>query len=204
MNVTAETVNKALNLLSVICKFAVDMRLGIKENPCQNISRSKVSNTKHSTWSESEIVYFLSLPNVRQSKYYDMLILSFTLGIRPSEICGISETDVMENGILSLNRGYDRYGSTSDLKTDSSHRSLELTDLLYKLVNKRFTYKKKIRLMNQTDARFQSNDFLFTNEYGAPMNPNNYSKAFKKLLRTHNRNMEKLEEELGTLPTESS
>ena len=32
------------------------------------------------------------------------------------------------------------------------------------------------------------------------MNPNNYSKAFKKLLRTHNRQMEQLEEELGTLP----
>lgn len=197
---SAETVNKCLNLLSVICKFAVDMRLGIKENPCQNISRSKVSNTKHTTWSEDEIVYFLSLPNVRQSKYYDMLILSFTLGIRPSEICGISETDVMQNGILCLNRGYDRYGYTSDLKTESSHRSLELTELLLKLVNKRFTYKKKIRLMNQTDSRFQSNDFLFTNEYGAPMNPNNYSKAFKKLLRTHNRQMEQLEEELGTLP----
>lgn len=75
---------------------------------------------------------------------YDMLILSFTLGIRPSEICGISESDVMQNGILCLNRGYDRYGSTSDLKTESSHRSLELTELLLKLINKRFTYKKKI------------------------------------------------------------
>lgn len=44
----------------------------------------------------------------------------------------------MENGILCLNRGYDRYGCTSDLKTESSHRSIELTELRLKLVNKRY------------------------------------------------------------------
>lgn len=44
------------------------------------------------------------------------------------------------------------------------------------------------------------NDYLFTNRTGTPINPNNYSKAFKKLLRTHNRQIEALEQELGTLP----
>ena len=106
----------------------------------------------------------------------------------------------MNNGILSLNRGYDRYGVLTDLKTESSHRPLELSDLLVKLLNRRIVRKKELRLRLSFEERKEDNDFLFTNIKGQPINPNNYSKAFKKLLRTHNRQLEEYQKEHGTLP----
>lgn len=194
-----ETVNKSLNILSNIFQFGNDMRI-ISYNPCEKIKRVRVPNRKHITWDENQIIYFLSIPNVKCSMYYDMFILSFSLGIRPSELCGVSESDFVNNGILSLNRGYDRYGVITDLKTEASHRPLELSDLLLKLLNRRILRKKELRLRMSFEEKKEDNDFLFTNSKGNPINPSNYSKAFKKLLRTHNRQMEELKKELGTLP----
>lgn len=196
---SAETVNKSLNILSNIFQFGNDMRV-VSYNPCEKIKRVRVANRKHTTWDEDQIIYFLSIPNVKCSMYYDMFILSFSLGIRPSELCGISESDFVNNGILSLNRGYDRYGVVTDLKTEASHRPLELSDLLIKLLNRRIIRKKEMRLRLSFEERKEDHDFLFTNSKGQPVNPNNYSKAFKKLLRTHNRQLEEYQKEHGTLP----
>lgn len=130
-----ETVNKTINILSNIFQFGQDMRV-CKYNPCEKIKRVRVANRKHNTWDENQIIYFLGLPNVKSSMYYDMLVVSFTLGIRPSGLCGVSESDFLTDGVLTLNRGLNRYGNTTDLKTEASHRMLELSDLLVKLLNK--------------------------------------------------------------------
>lgn len=195
-----ETVNKTLNILSNIFKLGVDLKM-ISSNPCERIKRIRIPNKKHVTWTEEQIIYFLNLPSVKTSMYHDMFIISFTLGIRPSEICGISETDFIQNGILSINRGYDRYGCETDLKTDASHRPLELSNSLVKLLNKRLTNKKKQRLALGLSPNFKDNDFLFTNSVGHPINPNNYAREFRKLLRNHNTEVKGYQDAFGFTPS---
>lgn len=194
-----ETVNKMLNILSNIFKLGVDLKM-VSSNPCERIKRIRVPNKKHITWTEDQIIYFLNLPLVKESMYHDMLILSFTLGIRPSEICGISESDFLQNGILSINRGYDRYGCQTDLKTDASHRPLELSNHLVKLLNKRLLNKKKQRLAFGLSPNYKENDFLFTNTVGHPVNPNNYTRESRKLLRSHNEEVKGYEDCFGFIP----
>ena len=50
--------------------------------------------------------------------------------------------------------------------------------------------KKEIQLANRNFAR---NDFLFVSEHSSPIKPNTYSKAFKRLLRQHNQQLENLD-----------
>ena len=194
-----ETVNKTINILSYIYKCGIDLNV-ISFNPCERIKRVRVPNKSHTVWTDDQIVYFLSAPDVKSSFYYDMFVLSFTLGIRPSELCGISETNFRNNGILSLNRGYDRYGIISDMKNASSHRPLELSDALIKLLNKRITLKKKQRLAFGTSDGFKEHDFLFTNTKGNPVNPNSYGRAFRTVLRSHNAKVNSYKESFGFIP----
>ena len=84
------------------------------------VKRCKVTAGKHTTWSEDQITYFLQLPFVAQNPYYAMLVLMFALGTRPGELCGLSESDLTPQHVLTLNRGLNKYENTSDLNDHGS------------------------------------------------------------------------------------
>ncbi len=90
--------------------------------------------------------------------------------------------------MLTLNRGLDRYGVISDLKTESSHRAIVLSADIHELLKLRIRSKKKNKLKYR--ELFTDNDFLFTHEDGSIILPSIYSKAFKRLIRTHNKEVE--------------
>lgn len=176
------TVNKMINILSNIFKFAVKPLNQIPYNPCRDISRSRVPDPKHTTWTEKQINYFLNLDAVKEHEYYDLFLLSFYTPIGPSEICGLAENDLQKDGFLSLKRGYDRYGSLSDMKTQRRHRSMYIPKFIFQRLKNRIKLNKIIRL-----RRTDENDFLFIRADGTPINPNYYSKAFNKILEAHNK-----------------
>lgn len=186
---SAATVNKIFYLLSVIFSFAKSPLKVVSVNPCDDIKRSKVIDSKKTTWNEEQISYFLELSFVVESPYYAMLIVSFATGMRPGEVCGLAESDLTPQRVLMLNRGYNRYGNTSDLKTDRSHRPVKIALELYVLIREQLHRKKN-----------KDNDFLFVNPNGNPVKPDVFSKAFKRLLRLNNKICGKYEKEHGKLP----
>lgn len=187
------TTNKILNLMSIVIDYSISILHVANINPCKSIKRSKVSNNKAKTWSEEEIQYFLNLDIVKSSPYYDMLMLSFITAMRPSEVCGLSENDLTCNGSIMINRGLDRYGVITNLKTSSSHRLIDLPVNLYKLLKHRIVYKKEQKMA--LGEKYIVNDFLFTQPNGAFIKPDTYSKAFKKLIKKHNDNIEQLKKD---------
>lgn len=181
---SAETVNKNINILSNIFQHAVTLKL-VKSNLVEGIERKKVVIGKTETWTTDQIQSFLSFDLVKSSPYYELYLISFSSGMRPSEVCGIGSGDFSDRGILSLHRGYDRYGVVSDMKTPRSHRALQLSEGVTKALNNRIGYQKQ-----QADLlgeKYIQNDFLFKQENGSPINPNVYSKAFKRCLRAYNK-----------------
>lgn len=181
---SAETVNKVINILSVLFKFAVSLKL-TTDNPVANIKRKKVNVDKKEVWSSSEIQSFLQYHDVKSSPYYALLALAFSTGMRPSEICGLAQGDLSDSGVLTLHRGYDKYGCLTSMKTSGSHRAIQLPDTLHKLIVKRVEMQLLQHQLFEGD--YEENDFLFKQINGAPINPETLSKAFKKLLKRYNK-----------------
>lgn len=184
---SAETVNKNINILSNIFQHAVTLQL-VRSNLMEGIKRKKVVVEKQTTWTTRQIQEFLVFDMVKVSPYYELFLLSFLTGMRPSEVCGIANDDLSDSGLLKLNRGYDRYGVVSDMKTVKSHRPIQLSKIITKLLRNRIASQKKQAELLGED--YVQNDFLFKQEDGSPVNPNVYSKAFKRCLRAFNQQAE--------------
>jgi integrase len=207
------TVNKTMDLLSMMMDFAIKPLCVLKYNPCNDIKRDKVESPTHITWDEKTISYFFTLQSVKESEYYEMFILSFTTALRPGEVCGISVNSLQEDNLLSLSRGYNKYGNVTDMKTRRSHRPLSLDPFVYQcLVNRLEKKKVQKELFNNKikeaikkgeplgQLRYNENDFLFTYENGIPITPNNYSRAFRNIIRKHNNELKNIEEKKGKIP----
>lgn len=195
----AETVNKTLNIMSDIFQFGVSPLQAIGANPCDGIKRIHVKPGVTNVWDADQIRYFLFLPETQNSPYYDMLLLSLLCGMRPSEVCGLSDSDLV-NCSLTLHRSLDRYGTLSYfMKNHSSIRRIELPDWVYDRLCSRRDQNKITREEFGTDTI--DNDFLFLGwKSGQKVLPSTYSKAFHRLLKQHNERMKKLEEKNGKLP----
>lgn len=207
------TVNKSMDLLSMMFDFAIKPLRLIKYNPCDGIKRDKVTLNELATWDEKTIGYFLSLDEVRQSIYYEMLVVSFTTALRPGEVCGVSIESLQGNNMLSLSRGYNKYGNITDMKTPGSHRPLMLDGLVYELLKKKLEKKKKQKedFYNKIkedvkngqllgEVSYNDNDFLFTYPNGSPITPNSYSRAFRNLVKSHNDKLEAIKRANGKIP----
>ena len=194
-----ETVNKCVSILSDIFSFAVNVLHCIDRNPAQGIRRCKVPTKSKVVWSDEQIVYFLSLPEVMDSHYYPMLCLSAALGPRPGEVCGLKETSLLTDPcyMIDFNRGYDNHECATDLKTRGSYRTPPIPQYLYRIIHKRLLWKKELRL---EFPDWGANNYLFVSPIGVPIKPKQYARAFKRLLLKHNETMENYLASHGELP----
>ena len=93
---------------------------------------------------------------------------------------------------LEFNRGYDKFGELSDLKTGTSIRAVYVPEILADMIRRKLLWKKQMR-MQYPD--FFDNDFLFVTTEGLPVNPDYYGKKFRSAVRQYNKNhIEKLPE----------
>jgi len=178
-----QTVNRMLTVLSLIFQFSQSPLQAISANPCTGIKRIKIERTKKNIWSSDEIGEFLNHPAVQQSHYYPMFCCSLMLGMRPSEVCGLRESDFdRDRNVLALDTGYDKYRNVTDLKTTGSHRVVPLSDFLSKVIRKKSVWKKEQQLAGKIDKEL---DYLFVSTRGNPITPDTYSQGFRRLVNKH-------------------
>lgn len=186
---TPETVNKCINILSDIFQFSIQTLklLPANENPMIGIKRLKVPYTKKVTWTDEQISLFLNSKIIRSNHYYPMFCISLLLGMRPGEVCGFCDDDLIEDTqTLTFHRTIDKDGNISEAKTQGSIRALYLPDTLYTIV--RQSQKRKLQLKSY-HPDFQ-HDFLFTTITGHRVNPNYYSAQFRNALKAYNKQEE--------------
>lgn len=188
---SAETVNKCINILSNIFQHAVNPLKVLNENTASGITRKKVTVQESATWNEEQIASFLNYEKVRASSYYELIVSSFLVGVRPSEVCGLSRNGLDKNRVLQFRQGHDRYGVVSDMKNIKSHRSIQISESHYRLIMNRLEKQEhqKIKAI-ENDKGYDDNDFMFKQRNGKPINPNNYSKSFKRLLMNYNQDID--------------
>ncbi|WP_418489875.1 tyrosine-type recombinase/integrase [Eisenbergiella porci] len=182
---SAETINKIINILSRIFHFSVDVMnlLSEDKNPMKGIGRLKITLNDMETWTPEQQADFFNCPLIRQSHYFPLLCVS-ALGPRPGEVCGLAEKDYLrDKKLLKMSRGYDKYNVLSDMKTQKSHRPLSLSDFICHAIDHHLAWKKEMR---RQYPGFADNNFLFVSTNGRPINPDVYSKGYKKLLNKYN------------------
>lgn len=196
---SAETVNKCINVLTGIFAYALVVLKVSTQNPVDGIKRNRASVKAKPTWDDAKVNYFLSLPRVQESSYYLMLCVSLFLGPRPEEVCGLAESDLISipYKALQFDRSYDRYGQIGKMKSDGSHRIVPIPDDLYRAINRQGDRKKAMQKCNQS---WGDNDFMFVSINGCPVKPNQYSRAFKRILDSHNVQMQRIIDRGGKLP----
>jgi len=130
---SAETVNKVINILSNVFNHAKSLNI-VDDNIVAGIKRKRVILKNVSTWTENQIKSFLNYEKVIESDYYDMLLLIFCTGMRPSEVCGVL-SDNLRGDLLILTQSYDRYCNVGDMKNKKSHRSIKLPEYISNRLN---------------------------------------------------------------------
>lgn len=191
-----ETVNKCINILSDIFQFAIQTLKALpgSENPMIGIKRLKVPYKKKVTWTDEQIAQFLNDPGIKANHYYPMFCISLILGMRPGEVCGFCDDDLVDGcHELTFHRTIDKSGLINDAKTSGSVRALYLPDILYQIVKQ--TQLRKLHLKSYHPD--YQHDFLFTTVRGRPVNPNRYSMQFRTALKAYN---ERSEEPLPVIP----
>lgn len=163
-----ETVNKRINCLCSLFNFAVAAGY-IEKSPMTGVQRCRVEQTSKNTWSEAEIRAFLGSEAFMRSFYRVPMLLAITTGIRPSELCGLSEEDLISDRI-TCHRGLGADGTVTDLKTSRSHRSILLPQALH----------AEIESYIQNKPSSAAKDYLFVSKIGSPLRPDVFAKEFKK------------------------
>lgn len=186
-----ETINKCINLLCNIFNFAISPLkiIDSRENPMIGIKRNRTPYKVKNVWTDKEIALFLQSEEAKTCHYYVMFCCQILLGSRPSETCGLAETDYLEEQQqFTMHRSYNKYNVLEEqMKGSNSYRSVYIPNILNNLVKQKLLWKKRMRLQYPD---FFNNDFLFVKEDGSPVNPDNLSKHFKKILKLYNQNHE--------------
>ena len=164
-----ETVNKRLSALAAVFSFAVRSGL-LEKSPAEGMKRCRVELAPRTVWTEREVRLFLSSERFRQNFYRVPMLLSAVSGIRPGELCGLAEEDVLADRVV-LRRGMSAAGEVTDLKTARSHRSVALPDELL----------SELRTYISEKPAGSARDFLFISRTGSPLRPDVLSREFRDL-----------------------
>lgn len=171
----AETVNKNLSLVSMVLDFCRDVLRIIEVSPAEHVPRCKIKSSVHPTWDVSQIRMFLEF--CQDSIYYAPLLLACTTGMRPGEICGLLESDLKQNGAIALHRGMNSHGHVTEMKTERSHRTIQLAPTVSSALRDYIRSKRKAGCIAQE---------MFVSASFQPLRPDVLSNQFKAILGRFN------------------
>ncbi len=112
-----------------------------------------------------------------------MFCCQILLGPRPSETCGLAESDYdPDRQCFYMHRTLNKHGVLEDnMKGSNSFRAVYLPDTLNKIVKKKLLWKKEMRL--QYPDLFD-NVFSFNTEIGTPVPPDHLYRMFTRVRKT--------------------
>lgn len=133
------------------------------------------------------LVVFANKYQVYQ-KYYDELIILLGTGLRISELCGLTDTDInFENRIINVDHQLLRSAETGYYietpKTKSGIRQIPMSEKVYEAFNR---VLKRRRGAKAVTIDGYSN-FLFLNRDGYPKTATNYDGMFRGLAKKYNK-----------------
>lgn len=163
----------------------------VRKNPFNwNLSDVLEDDTEHKTALTDEqvnaLLSFLQIDDVYK-KYYNAIVVLLHTGLRISELCGLTISDIdFEQGFIRVNHqiNYDKGKySINEPKTESGIREIPMI----KIVREALLDEIKGRIEVQQILIDGYSDFVFLNQKLLPMYAHCYSKAFSSLIKKYNK-----------------
>ena len=172
---------------------AVKLQL-LNDNPCKFVDTPKRSKFKANILSVKE--FYLIYDKLNAEFYEDYIFklaldISLETGLRRGEMCGLTWKDIdFKNKCIHVRQALIRVNNTytiSSLKTESSYRSLPISDIL---LDKLEAHQKrqKVNKLKYGEAYFKNifnnkgYDLVFTWENGRFIIPSNFLQRLKRML----------------------
>ena len=164
----------------------------IRKNPFDfNIDDVIVNDTQPTiplTLEQEESLYAFIKEDKTYSKYYDDVILLRETGVRISELCGLTNSDLdFENRLInidhqllkSIEQGY----YIDDTKTDNSMRKIPMSDKAYEIFKRIVDNQKNTK----TIVIDGYSGFLFLKKDGFPKTNQDYDNIFRGIKNKYNK-----------------
>lgn len=185
------TLHKPFTQFREIMRFAVRSRI-IPYNPCAEVELPTISTGQGlrmtttdspSVWTADQVNSFLNWPDLKTSKYYAMILISFSTALRPGEVCGLWR-DSLDGDILRIQNGLDTKCRVTDLKNKRSHREVCISQNVIHAINRHLAWQSRCKLILQHD--YIDDNHMFRHETGSPIRPDVYNRNFRKLIINYN------------------
>lgn len=185
-----QTINNYKRSLKACLYTAINDDL-VRKNPFNwNLSDVLEDDTEHKTALTDEqvnvLLSFVQIDGVYQ-KYYNAIVVLLHTGLRISELCGLTTSDIdFEKGFIQVNHqiNYDKGKySINEPKTDSGIREIPMLEP----VRKALMDEIKGRIDVQQILIDGYSDFVFLNQKSLPMYAHCYSNAFSSLIKKYNK-----------------
>lgn len=185
-----QTINNYKRSLKACFYTAINDDL-VRKNPFNwNLSDVLEDDTIHKTALTDEqvnaLLSFLQIDDVYK-KYYNAIVVLLYTGLRISELCGLTTSDIdFEKGFIQVNHqiNYDKGKySINEPKTDSGIREIPMLEP----VRKALLDEIKGRIDVQQILIDGYSDFVFLNQKSLPMYAHCYSNAFFSLIKKYNK-----------------
>ncbi len=165
----------------------------ISESPIKGITLPTITTPEFKVWDSTQVQRFLTL--VENTEWYMPFIIAFTTGMRQGEICGLKWIDYNPStGDLSIVRSMQRNWELKEPKTKSSKRKVVLLEQTKKALSIQLSYQEyNKKLYSKQNKEYIDKGFINTHKDGSPINPENLGKAFKRIIKNHNK---KVKEEM--------
>lgn len=123
------------------------------------------------------------------NKYYDAVYILFHTGLRISEFCGLTLSDIdMKERTIHVNHQLRRLSDMqyviTETKTDSGARVLPMTQEVYECFQRILKSRKRPRVEPMVDKRI---GFLFLDKNGMPKVAGHWEKYFNHMVGKYNR-----------------
>jgi len=167
----------------------------VSENVAYAANPPKVINKEMKTLDIDQIGKFLETAktNYRYKRYYPMYLLEIFTGLRRGEILGIRGKDIdFEKNTVTVVQQLVKAGSRiylRELKTESSqNRIIIVPEQVIKVLKEHYENKiEEYKKLGYTEEKINDiivEGLLFTNELGDRIQPRNFIRNFKGLLKT--------------------
>ena len=185
-----QTINNYKRSLKACLYTAINDDL-VRKNPFSwNLSDVLEDDTIHKTALTDEqvnaLLSFLKIDDVYK-KYYNAIVVLLYTGLRISELCGLTTSDIdFEKGFIQVNHqiNYDKGKySINETKTESGIREIPMLEP----VRKALLDEIKGRIDVQQILIDGYSDFVFLNQKSLPMYAHCYSNAFSSLIKKYNK-----------------
>jgi len=180
-----KTILEHHRFISKVLNTAVKWQL-IYDNPAARADPPKAKQADVTHLDEEQAKKVIMALEQENQKYRALVILAIYSGLRLGELCGLKWQDIdFEGEIISVKRTL-QYLSGKGLyekepKTKSSLRSLKLPHEIFNLLKEHKSWQERQRQIHGT--AWTNSDYVFTQENGNPMRPDNISGFFAKFAR---------------------